>query len=424
MTTEIEVRDDARDATSMRRFFVVWGGQAFSLLGSNLVQFALVWWITRTTGSATYLAIAAMAAIIPQIVVSPFAGALVDRWSRRKVMIAADASVAAATGVLAVLFYLDLAGVWEVCGLLAVRACATAFHWPAMQASTTLMVPEKHLSRIGGLNQALHGAGTVGGPPLGALLLELTSVAGVLAVDIITAAIAISTLAVIKIPNPQRMNGGSRDGTGILSDIRECLRLIKSWPGMLSLLLVFMIMNFISAPTDALLPLLAVDRFGGGVVEFASMQSAFGVGLLVGGLLLGVWGGFKSRMVTLLSALCAGGIAIAAVGVVPSDRILAAIAFILTIGVSLSIANGATMALLQARIPPEMQGRMFTIIGMVCTAMVPVGLSLAGPVADVVGVHRWYIISGVVIVVAAMAAALSPKIMSIEDRSSDAPAEA
>ena len=110
--------------------------------------------------------------------------------------------------------------------------------------------------------------------------------------------------------------------------------------------------------------------------------------------------------------------------VVPPDRVLASIAFILIIGVSLSITNGATMALLQAKIPPEMQGRMFTIIGMVCTAMIPVGLSLAGPVADVVGVHRWYIISGVVIVVAAIAAALNPKIMSIENRSSDAPAEA
>jgi DHA3 family macrolide efflux protein-like MFS transporter len=414
---------DTRDSSSMKRFFVVWGGQAFSLLGSNLVQFALVWWITKTTGSAVYLAIAAMAAIAPQIIVSPFAGALVDRWSRRKVMIAADAGVAAATGVLAVLFYFDVAGVWEICAILAVRASGAAFHWPAMQASTTLMVPEKHLARIGGLNQALLGAGTVGGPPLGALLLEVTSVAGVLAVDIVTAAIAISTLVIIRIPDPERVSNGASRKTGLLSDIRECLKLIKGWPGLPALLLMFMLMNFIFAPADALLPLLVVERFGGGVVEFASMQSAFGVGMLAGGLLLGAWGGFRNRMVTMLSSLCVGGIGIAAVGVVPADGVVIAIALVLVVGVMLSLTNGVSMALLQAKIPPEMQGRVFTIINMICMAMMPVGLSLAGPVADIVGVHTWYLISGSTIAFASIVAAFSPKIMSIETHSHGAASE-
>lgn len=414
---------DLRESSSMKRFFVVWSGQAFSLLGSNLVQFALVWWITKTTGSAVYLAIAAMAAIAPQIIVSPFAGALVDRWSRRKVMIAADAGVASATGVLAVLFYLDAAGVWEICVLLAVRASGAAFHWPAMQASTTLMVPEKHLARIGGLNQALQGAGTVGGPPLGALLLEVMSVAGVLAVDIVTAAIAIATLVVIRIPDPARVSNGDSKKTRVLSDIGECLQLIKGWPGMPALLLMFMMMNFIFAPADALLPLLVVERFEGGVVEFASMQSAFGVGMLAGGLLLGLWGGFRSRMFTMLSSLCVGGIGIAAIGFVPADGIIIAIAFVLVVGVMLSFTNGVSMALLQAKIPPEMQGRVFTIISMICMAMMPVGLSLAGPVADAVGVHTWYVISGSTIAFVSIIAASRPKIMNIETYSHAATVE-
>lgn len=417
MATADEKQVDSRDATSMKRFFVVWSGQAFSLLGSNLVQFALVWWITKTTGSAVYLAIAAIAAIGPQILVSPFAGALVDRWSRRRVMICADAGVAAATGVLAALFYIDAAGVWEICLLMTVRATGAAFHWPAMQASTTLMVPEKHLARIGGLNQALLGAGTVGGPPLGALLLELTSVAGVLAVDIVTAAIAIGTLAVIKIPNPIKRPRSDPGGIGVLSDIKECFGLIRSWPGMLALLLMFMMMNFIFAPADALLPLLVVDRFGGGVVEFASMQSAFGIGMLAGGLLLGVWGGFSSKILTMMSALSIGGVCIAAVGLVPSGTIIIAISLVVVVGATLSITNGSSMALLQAKVPPEMQGRMFTIIGTICMAMTPLGLSLAGPVAEFVGVHTWYIVSGIAIALVSAAALLHPRIMNIESHS-------
>ncbi len=420
MTDGRAEKNEVPDATSMRRFFVVWGGQAFSLLGSSLVQFALVWWITKTTGSAIFLAIAATAAIVPQIAVSPFAGALVDRWSRRKVMIAADAGVAAATGVLALLFYLGIAGVWEICVLLAVRASGAAFHWPAMQASTTLMVPEKHLSRIGGLNQALQGAGSIGGPPLGALLLELMSVSGVLAVDIVTAGIAISTLIFIKIPDPVRVSNGDARKTGIFSDIRECLQMIRRWPGLPTLLLIFMMINFIFAPADALLPLLVVDRFHGDVVEFASMQSAFGIGMLAGGLLLGAWGGFKSRMVTMLSSLCVAGVGIIAVGLVPPNAIVIAIAFVLVIGMMLSFTNGVTMALLQAKVPPEMQGRVFTIIGMICTAMMPVGLSLAGPVSEFVGVHTWYVISGVVIVAMSVVAASSRRIMNIETHSYEA----
>jgi DHA3 family macrolide efflux protein-like MFS transporter len=157
----------------MRPFLIVWLGQACSLLGSQLVQFALVWWLTKTTGSATTLALASLAALLPQILIGPLAGALVDRWSRRTIMIVADTAIALATLVLAALFWLDVAAVWNIYVLLLIRATGAAFHWPAMQASTTLMVPEKHLARVAGLNQTLAGVAGIFIPPCGALAIEV-----------------------------------------------------------------------------------------------------------------------------------------------------------------------------------------------------------------------------------------------------------
>jgi DHA3 family macrolide efflux protein-like MFS transporter len=173
-------------------FFTIWTGQAFSLIGSRIVQFALVWWLTQLTGSATILATASMVALIPEILLSPIAGAYVDRWNRRIVMMVADGVIALALLWLAYLFWVDAVQVWHVYVVMAVRAVGGSFHWPAMQASTSLMVPEKHLTRVAGLNQTLNGALNIIGPPLGALLMGVMSLSGVMLVDVGTAVLAMA----------------------------------------------------------------------------------------------------------------------------------------------------------------------------------------------------------------------------------------
>src|SRR5215203_5475339 len=153
------------------RFFTVWTGQAFSLFGSALVQFALIWWLTQKSGSATVLAIATLVGMLPQIVLGPFAGALVDRWNRRVIMIVADAAIAISTLWLVYLFSTDVVQIWHVYAVMAFRSLGGAFHFPAMSASTPLMVPEEHLTRVNGLNQTLQGINGLIAPPVGALLI-------------------------------------------------------------------------------------------------------------------------------------------------------------------------------------------------------------------------------------------------------------
>ncbi len=155
----------------LKPFFIIWSGQAVSLLGSQLVQFALIWWLTQETGSATVLAIASLVGLLPQVLLGPFIGVLVDRWNRRWTMLLADSVVALATVLLFLLFWFGLIQTWHVFVILFIRSLGGAFHFPAMNASTTLMVPEDKLTQIQGLNQMLEGGLMILAAPLGALLI-------------------------------------------------------------------------------------------------------------------------------------------------------------------------------------------------------------------------------------------------------------
>src|SRR4030043_174967 len=184
------------------RFFTIWTGQAFSLFGSQLVSFAVIWWLTQTTGSATVLATASLVGLLPQVILGPISGTLVDRWSRRLTMIVADGLIALATIVLAILFALGHVQIWQVYLLLFIRSVCGGFHWPAMQASTSLMVPKEHLARIQGLNQMLQGGMRIDSAPLGALLLVLLPMQGILAIDVFTAMLAVIPLFFFQVPQP------------------------------------------------------------------------------------------------------------------------------------------------------------------------------------------------------------------------------
>jgi DHA3 family macrolide efflux protein-like MFS transporter len=402
-------------------FFIVWTGQAFSLLGSGLVRFALIWWLTESTGSATVLTLATMMTTVPRVFLSPVTGTLVDRWNRRLVIMVADAMIALATVVLVVLFALDVVQVWLVLLLMFVRAIGSAFHGPAMMASTTLMVPEKHYSRIAGLNNALGGTMNIVAPPLGALLLDIMPMQGILAIDVATALLAIVPLFFILIPQPERSQAQSTASRpSVLDDLREGLRFIWGWPGLMMLVGVYAMVHLLLAPSMALMPILVTDHFEGGALQLAWLQSAVGIGLVAGGLTLGVWGGFKRRMVTAMLALALMGIGMAAIGVASEDAFPLAVGGLFFVGFTVSFVTSLRLAILQASVPPEMQGRVITLALNGTAVTDPVGLAIAGPLADTVGVRIWYVLCGIVTTMLGVGAFFVPAIMRLEDRAKSA----
>lgn len=399
------------------KFFTIWTGQAFSLVGSALVQFALVWWLTQKTGSATILATATLAALLPQIVLGPFAGALVDRWNRRIIMIVADSSIAAATGVLIFLFAMGRVQVWQVYFILFLRSLGGAFHSPAMTSSTSLMIPNKHLARVAGMNQTLQGVISIFAPPLGALLLGLMPTEWVLAVDIGTAALAVIPLFFFSIPQPPRQvaqANGTAQKTSYWHDLKEGFQYVVKWPGLFGVILLAMLLNFLLSPASSLLPLLVRQEFHGGAQQLGWVESVFGVGVILGGLALSAWGGFKRRIVTSFCGIVGIGIGVILSGLAPADLFWLLLAANFVLGFAQVFANGPLTAILQSAIAPDLQGRVFSLIGAGATAMMPLSLLIAGPVSDWLGVRVWYVFGGTICILTTMAALFIPAIMNIE----------
>jgi DHA3 family macrolide efflux protein-like MFS transporter len=395
-----------------KRFATIWAGQAASLIGSQLVQFALVWYLTIQTGSATVLAIASVAAMLPQILLSPIAGTYVDRWKRRHVMIAADAFIAASTFVLIVLFALGYVQIWQIFVVMFVRSCFSAFHWPASQAATTMLVPEEHLTRVAGMNQSLQGVANILAPPIAAVLIAFLPIEQVLSFDILTAFLAILPLLAIRFPEPVLKTGPRQK---VIVDLKEAFAYLRGWRGAVTLMAMFMVINLLISPAFSLLPILVVSFFHGGAVDYASLEAVAGIGMISGGVLLSIWGGTKKKIVTVMGSTLLAGIGISLIAIVPQSGFLIVLGLLFFVGMMLPILNGTVMALLQASVPKGMQGRVFALMGALAMAAAPIGLAFGGPVADLIGIQPWFLIAGIPTAMIGVIAFFLPSVMAIED---------
>lgn len=409
---------DMNEATNLnhnwaRRFFTLWTGQALSLLGSQLVQFAIIWYLTQTTKSATTLAIASMMGLLPQVILSPFIGTWVDRGNRRFIMIVTDTLVATATFGLVVLFALGIVQVWQIYVALLMRAVAGGFHQSAFGASVVLLVPKEHLARVQGFNQALYGGLNIISAPLGAFLLAALPMQGILSIDIATAILAVTIVFFTQIPQPER--GEQTQGT-FWQDLAAGFRYIVAWRGLVILLGLVMVINFFFSATEPLTPLLITKHFGGGAQQLGWWLSSFSVGTVLGGLILGAWGGFRRKIVTALFGLILSGLSTMIVGLVPSHLFWAGLIANSAMGLLLPIINGSFGATLQATIAPDMQGRAFAFIMSAAMLVSPLALIIAGPFADRFGIQLWFLIGGISCLLMGVLGFFSADIMKMENK--------
>jgi DHA3 family macrolide efflux protein-like MFS transporter len=242
---------------------------------------------------------------------------------------------------------------------------------------------------------------------------------GILAIDVITAMLAIGPLLFLSIPQPTQptpARGGASLALTVLADLRAALRFVWGFAGLRSLIAIIMLLNVLGWPLVTLAPILITKHFSGGAVEMGWFQSALGFGAILGGLILSLWGGFQRRITTLLLALILDGAGMIVLGLSPATAFLLAIAAWLCVGLMSSIINGTSMAILQATVPPAMQGRVFALNWSCVTAMAPLGLAVAGPVADALGAPAWYIIAGVSHAAVGILALFIPALTQIENR--------
>jgi DHA3 family macrolide efflux protein-like MFS transporter len=395
------------------RFFTIWTGQSISLVGSSLTQFVLVWWITQETGSASALAIAGMMAMLPAALFSPLSGAIADRFSRRAIMILADAVTAFCMLVLVILFATDQIELWHIYTLMFVRSTMQSFQQPAAAASTVNLVPAEWVNRVAGMNQSLQGVMTIASAPLGAVALAFLPIEIALMIDVFTAILGITPLFFYKIPQPARVEHHDSPCT-ILHDISEGANYILHRRGLFMLYAMTALVVLTVMPTFSLTPLLVMKHFGGGVNEVAVMEALAGVGIILGGIFISVWRFPVRRVVVVLVSFAVSCGTVALTALAPEDMLPLAIFWWFLSGVSFSTGNAPMTALLQTVVPNELQGRTLALLNMVFGFAAPIGLAIAGPLGDAFGVRAVFILGGTLSTVINLLALASKSLRDVE----------
>ncbi len=385
------------------RFWAIFVGQALSLCGSALTQFVVLWWITDTTGSVNALAIAGMAALLPQALLSPLGGVFADRYSRRLLIIVADMVSALCMMLLIALFLTERIELWHAWVMLGVRSAMQAFQTPAAAASTYMLVPENYLLRAAGLNQSLQSLTVVAAAPLGALAISIMPIGWALAIDVFTALCGIVPLVCFCIP--QVIPRGKMK-QGLHREFVEGLQAIRHTPGLSQLFVLLTVSVLVVMPAFTLLPMLVKQHFGGGAAQVALMEGLSGIGMVVGGVAVAAIAPRRPIVWILLGFACSC-LAIALTALAPANLFGVAVAWWVISGICFVFGNAPLTAVLQTIVPNHLQGRVLSILNALMSLAAPVGLLLMTPLGESFGIRSVFIVAGGLGALVSMAGFLS-----------------
>lgn len=394
-----------------RTFTIIWSGQFFSILTSSLVNFAIIIWLSLQTGSAEILAFAAIAGMLPQTVIGPFTGALIDRWNRKKIMMLADTFIALCTLILALLFWFDKAELWHIFALLALRSVGSSFHMPAMQASVPLLAPSDQLTRIAGINQIIASVSQIAGPALGAMMITIWDIEYVLIFDVAGALIAVSSLFFVNIPNPEKTENSERH---FLKEMKEGAMVVLRNKGLSLVFLYSIIILFFIIPISVLFPLMTLDYFNGTEFQAGVIEAVWSVGALAGGAIMGVKVYNVNRVGLINWTYILLGMAFMGSGILsPNGYIWFAILTCIS-GIAGAVYNSAFTGLVQNKIDPAALGRVFSTFYAVALIPSMIGLIGIGFIADTIGLNTSFIISGLVIILTGVIAFFTKPAMKLD----------
>ena len=426
-----------------KTFIIIWLSQLVSMIGSGLIGFALAVWIFDQTGQATPFVLTALFSSLPRVLLSPLAGALTDRWHRKKIMLIADSLAGLVTLATAFLLFTGQMEIWMVYVITTASSVFGVFQHPAYTASVVMLVPKEQLTRANSIIQLGEAIESLVTPLLAGVLFGLIDMRGIIIIDLITYLFAIITLMAVSIPQPERTAAKSTEESSLWKDIIfGWTYLVERW-GLLGLLIYFALVNFLLNVSAVLIGPMILSF--GSPSSMGLAQSIMGAGFLVGSLLMSVWGGPKKkriRLVILAIALASIGFIIA--GLRPSMLTIGVGLFILTFFIP--FGSGPSSALFAAKVPPDVQGRVFATRSMISQSMMPLAFILSGVLADNVfnpllveggglanttigdflgvgqgrGVGLMMICSGIILLVVSGIAYANPHIRNIETEIPDA----
>jgi len=360
----------------LKDFILIWIGQVISGVGSRFSSFALGIWVLQETASTTQFAFIFVAMAVPAILVAPFAGALIDRWDRRKVMLACDLLSAIVAGLLALLLANDMLSIWHIYIGVAVMAICTACHQAAYAASIPLLVDKEHLTRVNGAVQMSYAISLIAGPLLAGILVSVISIHGILLIDAITFVIGFVALLFVVIPKPIRSE--AEQDSKLWQEAITGWKYVRERKGLVGLLTVFGVNNFFfGVASIAITPLILSFADP----ELLGVQFAIGgAGMLLSGMAVTTFGGPKNRVNGVLLFSVIAGLSIAIHGLYPSFILVSVFGFLLF--ATMPVMGASNDSLWQSKVPLDLQGRCFAIQRVLSQAAMPIGYAIAGPLMD------------------------------------------
>jgi MFS family permease len=356
-------------------------GQLVSLAGSEMSQFALTIWAYEKTGLATSLALMGFFHTLPLILISPFAGAWVDRGNRKLMMMISDFGSAAATLIVFMLHSTGHLEIWHLYLAGAITGLFSAFQWPAYSAAISTMVDKKDYARANGMLALAESVPGIGAPILAAILLPLLGLKGILLIDLLSFSVAFISLFLVHVPQPQVSEAGLKSQGHLFSEATFGFRYILASPSLLGLQLVFLIGNLFASMSQAIESAMILARSGGNEATLAVIRTVAGVGGILGGLLLSTWGGPKRKVNGILLGWVGSSLlGSILMGIGQSIWIWAAASFFFVM--IIPILNGSNQAIWQAKVPPDIQGKVFSARRMIAWIANPIAMLVAGPLAD------------------------------------------
>lgn len=363
----------------MKTFFIIWLGQLLSMIGSGLISFALAVWIFEQTGQATPFALTALFAILPRVLLSPFAGALTDRTNRKKIMLISDSLSGVITFATAVLLVTGRMEIWTVYLISFLGSIFAAFQQPAYTASIVMLVPKSQLSRANSMVQMGEATAEILTPILAGVIFTTLGMRTIIIIDIITYLFATATLIAVSIPQPQTKAREGKEKFSVFKEVAYGWRYIVERKGLLGLLFFFAVVNFTANISSAMIGPLVLSF--GSPTSLGAAQTVMGVGMFAGSLLMSIWGGPKKNLIySVIGFIAIASLGFLIAGMQPSLTYVSIGLFILMFFVPFS--TGPSSALFSAKVAPEVHGRVFATRSMITLSMMPLAFGLSGILAD------------------------------------------
>ncbi len=362
--------------------------QTLSLFGTSLVQYAIMWYITLHTKSGVMMTISIVCGFVPTFFLSPFAGVWADRYNRKILIMLSDSFIAVATLILAILFFLGYDSIGLLFVVSAIRALGSGIQSPAVNAFIPQMVPEEQLTKVNGINGSIQSIVMLISPMISGVLLTTSTIETIFFIDVITAAIAVLTLLFfLKVPAHAKARQSQE--VSYFKDMQEGIAYIRSHTYVKKFFIFCAFFFFLAAPVAFLTPLQVTRSFGDDVWRLTAIEITFSLGMMLGGILMASWGGFRNKVHTMTFSSFIIGLCTLALGVVPSFWFYLSIMVIT--GLVMPLFNTPSMVLLQEKVEPDFMGRVFGVMAMISSSMMPLGMLIFGPLSDMIPIE-WLLV--------------------------------